>query len=51
MTVKHLKKIIQDIPDNALITITGEDSDGILVEEFASFIKYDEEINQLYISY
>jgi len=51
MTVKDLKKIIQDIPDNALITIVSEDRDGIPIEEFSSFIKYEEEINQLYISY
>jgi hypothetical protein len=51
MTVKDLKKIIQDIPDNALITIVSEDRDGIPIEEFSSFIKYEWDINQLYIGY
>ena len=51
MTVKELKKIIKDIPDDALITVVGEDRDGIPVEEYASIINYEEEINQLYITY
>jgi hypothetical protein len=51
MTVKELKKILKDVPDDSLITVVGEDGDGIPVEEYASYINYDKEVNQLYISY
>lgn len=51
MTVKELKKILKDVPDDSLITVAGEDGDGLLIEGYASYISYDKEVNQLSISF
>ena len=50
MTVKELKNILKDIPDDVLITIITEDRDGITTEEFAQFANYEETEGQIYIS-
>ena len=51
MTAKELKKILEEVPDDSLITIVGEDYDGNEVQEYAMSASYDQEVDQVYIGY
>ncbi len=51
MTAKELKKILKDTPDGALITIVGEDNDGLEIESYAMAAVYEEKAGQLYINF
>lgn len=50
MTVKELKKILKDIPDNTEVTLVCDDGDGNTIEEYAVGAVYEEKFNQVYIN-
>lgn len=50
MTVKELKKILKDVPDNTEVTLVCDDGDGNTIEEYAMGAVYEEKFNQVYIN-
>jgi|LakMenEpi03Aug12_release.lakeMendotaPanAssembly.Ray.scaffolds.fasta_scaffold272841_2 hypothetical protein len=50
MTVKELKKVLQDLPDTTEVTLVCDDRDGNTIEEYAVGAVYEEKFNQVYIN-
>ena len=50
MTVKELKNILENLPDNTEVTLVCDDKDGNTIEEYAIGAVYEEQFNQVYIN-
>jgi hypothetical protein len=50
MTVKELKKVLKNVPDDTEVTLVCDDRDGNTTEEYAMGAVYEEKFNQIYIN-
>jgi hypothetical protein len=51
MTVKELKKVLKDLPDNTEVTMVyDDDHDESVVERYAIGALYEKDSNQIYIN-
>jgi hypothetical protein len=50
MTVKELKKVLKNVPDDTEVTLVCDDRDGNTTEEYAISAVYEEDHGQVYIN-